>query len=345
MGRMASPSGPRPAAARGVLRDVPVAHALVYLREKRLTGTYEVRTPDGREAHLLLWRGNLADAVVLGRFEDEGRLARAVTEASAENRMRSVVRRVFAFPSGSTFVFREVTVGEDATEPHLLLDLLGPVWRGLVEHPDDARIREAIAKVGASPLVVVSASAFDAAELDAEERALCDELAGAPRSAEEILASDAAARLGKEHAELLVYFLVLVQAATPIAAQEVARGSGMRAAVLADLQRHPPSFRMRHLDAETSAAVRLSKTPEELGKEGVRLRASRIGHETAYEALGVDGGASPEEIRAAYFRLARAWNPARLAPEMKDVQDDVARVHAWLATALRAILDTKAAGG
>ncbi len=341
---MASPSGPRPAAARGVLRDVPVAHALVYLREKRLTGTYEVRTPDGREAHLLLWRGHLADAVVLGRFEDEGRLARAVTEASPEDRMRAVVRRVFAFPSGSTFAFREVAVAEDATEPHLLLDLLAPVWRGLVERPDDVRIRETLAKVGSSPLTVVRASAFDAAELDDEERAFCDELAGAPRTAEELLAGDAAARLGKEHAELLVYFLVLTQTASPIAA-EVTRGSGMRDAVLADVHRSPPSFRMRHVDAETSAAVRLTKTPEELGKEGVRLRASRIGHETAYEALGVDGGAPPEEIRAAYFRLARAWNPARLAPEMKEVQADVARVHAWLATALRAILDTKAAGG
>ncbi len=125
----------------------------------------------------------------------------------------------------------------------------------------------------------------------------------------------------------------------------MSKPSGTRSAVIPEqTSRSSLSFKLPHVGA-TEGVRRSPKTPDQLGASGVRLRAARIGQETAHEALGVDGGASTEEIRAAYMRLAREWNPTRLAPELAAVRDEVARVHAWLGVAYRAILDAKSAHG
>src|SRR5205085_8868912 len=38
----------------------PLAHALAYLRTKKLTGAFDLRAPDGRAAVLALYRGKIA---------------------------------------------------------------------------------------------------------------------------------------------------------------------------------------------------------------------------------------------------------------------------------------------
>ena len=56
-------SGPRKATtanANGTLAQTPLANALVYIRNKKLTGVLELKAPGGREAKIDLWRGMIA---------------------------------------------------------------------------------------------------------------------------------------------------------------------------------------------------------------------------------------------------------------------------------------------
>lgn len=73
--------------------------------------------------------------------------------------------------------------------------------------------------------------------------------------------------------------------------------------------------------------------PAELGVEGVRARARRIADESPHAALGLPPGASTEAVRAAFFRLARAWHPERLPPELECVREECTFVFARMADA------------
>src|SRR4051794_8353739 len=44
-------------AASGTLNGVPLAHALIYIRNKRLSGVMELRATTERHACLVFWRG------------------------------------------------------------------------------------------------------------------------------------------------------------------------------------------------------------------------------------------------------------------------------------------------
>jgi hypothetical protein len=43
--------------ASGTLNGIPLAHALVYIRNKRLSGVLELRASAERHAWLVFWRG------------------------------------------------------------------------------------------------------------------------------------------------------------------------------------------------------------------------------------------------------------------------------------------------
>src|SRR5438045_4190625 len=53
----------RPTAkAAGTLAKTPLAHALVYLHNKKLSGVLELRTAAGRQARIDLWEGSVSHA-------------------------------------------------------------------------------------------------------------------------------------------------------------------------------------------------------------------------------------------------------------------------------------------
>src|SRR5262245_23587468 len=57
---MAETSEERPApSAVGTIASRPIVHLLVYARNRRLSGTLEVRAADGRSGVLELWRGRI----------------------------------------------------------------------------------------------------------------------------------------------------------------------------------------------------------------------------------------------------------------------------------------------
>ena len=78
--------------------------------------------------------------------------------------------------------------------------------------------------------------------------------------------------------------------------------------------------------------------PQELGVEGVRLRARRIDEEDPHTTLGLRSGASLEAARAAFFRLARLWHPDKIPTALSEVRAECQHVFIRIGEAHRSLM-------
>src|SRR5512143_1059073 len=97
---MATRSGSRAAitSATGTFADLPLAHALVYVRAKRLSGVLDVRAPAQRHGWVVFWRGQIVSVTTtptVARFGavvyelglvDAGRLDETALTSARERR-------------------------------------------------------------------------------------------------------------------------------------------------------------------------------------------------------------------------------------------------------------------
>jgi hypothetical protein len=377
---MSHASGPRkasPANASGTLAQTPLANALVYIRNKKLTGVLELRAPGGREAKLDLWRGmiaHIATTPAVARFGsvvyEMGLIDAATLDASGvdsvkkqkpqadllvetgkidgkqrdEAQLEQIRRRVhhtFTYPAETRFEFTEATPA--ATEPRILVDPLAPVWRGLLDFPPKEDVQHVLQKVGHLPLRMVSESALERAGLVGEEKRLCEALTADPMTIAELRAL---AKVPASRVDLLVYLLVIAKCATP----EPLHASGTIAtadpsdpdAVVEPSKK--PSFRLSGSMAaaeagenEPNEVMAAPIGPLDLGVEGIKKRAGSLAFESPYAALGLRDGAPVEAARAAYVRLAKLWHPDRLPLELEPVHSEVTRIYVHIRDSFRAI--------
>lgn len=370
---MTDASGTRKATnATGTLAQTPLAHALVYVRNKKLTGLLELRAPGGREAKIELWRGMIAHATTMpavARFGsvvyelgwidagtldasgvasvekqkpqadllvDSGAITARQRDEAQEEQVRRRVHHAFTFPAETKFFFTEAKPA--ATEPRMLVDPLAPVWRGILDFPPRDDVKHVLARTGEVTLRLVSEAALERAGLGAEERRLCEALAAAPMSA---AALRARAKVPGDRVDLLVYLLVIAKCVEP----DIARPSGTRPAK--DDAGEPPrrrSFKLSTTAMASSGAPRPAAEvaamlvgPQDVGLEGVKRRAASLAFESPHEALGLPEGASVEAARAAYVRLAKLWHPDRLPLELSPVQSEVTRIYVHIRDSFRAI--------
>ena len=238
-----SSSGLRSASiASGTLGGVPLAHALVYIRNKRLSGVLELRTSPERHAWLAFWRGLVVSSMttpVVARFGtvvyelgmiDGDMLDHSTIESAQTKRpqmdilleraaitpeqrdqilaeqARRRVHHLFTLPPSTTFTFRE---GSPSTsEPVIAVDVLAPVWRGLCDFPPDARASEVLARVGQHPLRLVSEAVMERAGLAPAEIALLETLAKKPMNLGQLREASA---LPATRVDLLAYLLVITR--------------------------------------------------------------------------------------------------------------------------------------
>lgn len=73
----------------------------------------------------------------------------------------------------------------------------------------------------------------------------------------------------------------------------------------------------------------------------IQARAATIEHETYFEVLGVARTATGEEIRNAYFALAKRWHPDRTPPELVEMKPLVASVFSKIGEAYGALGDAE----
>lgn len=76
----------------------------------------------------------------------------------------------------------------------------------------------------------------------------------------------------------------------------------------------------------------------------IQMRVSTIEDETYFEVLGVQKEATGEDIRNAYFGLAKRWHPDRTPPELADLKPLVARIFARIGEAYSTLGDAEKRG-
>jgi hypothetical protein len=91
----------------------------------------------------------------------------------------------------------------------------------------------------------------------------------------------------------------------------------------------------RHLERTAADVV----NPAQLGASGVRAHAAACAERAPHACLDVAEDATREEIRAAYFRLARVWHPDRLPTALADVRPACEEVFAKMTDAFRALME------
>lgn len=371
-------SGVHPApVATGTLSGVPLAHALVYVRNKRLTGVLELRASAQRHAWLVLWRGcvvssmttptvarfgtvvyelGLIDAATLDASTVASAQAKrpqmelllesgAITKEQCDQVLVEQVRRrvlhLFTLPTSTTFTFRE---GRASTaEPSVVVDLLAPIWRGLRDFPPDARAADVLRRVGTHPLRLVSEAAIERGELEPEERALCESMRGGPMT---LVQMRHLSKLPAARVDLLAYLLVITRCVEVDGAEQAPLPSGaMWAAAGAVSPVTSASTAPARTSTERLAAATLPpppRGPADLGAVAIRRRAAGLATESPFSTLGLAEGASSEAARAAFFRLSRLWHPARLPADLEEVRDDVERIFAHMTQAHRLLTDPTA---
>lgn len=271
----------RAPSATGTLAHRPLAHLLVYARNKRLSGVLELHAADGRAASITLWRGRIAGvrllppdayfgvvAHELGRIDTET-LNATLLEVAATKRLHGEllvergaltpaqrdeilveqacrkVHRLFELPGEAGFAFYDRP--PEAAEPPFALDPIGPVWRGLREQTSPPGLAEVLARCASAPLRLVSEEPIASAGLPPEEKALCRALASRPTT---LSALKAASNLPALHVDLLAYLLVITRCAEPAPADST--GAEPAAAPLpaqpaqeASARERPPSGELR----------------------------------------------------------------------------------------------------
>ena len=234
--------------ATGTLAATPLAHGLVYARNRRLTGRLELAFED-KTATISLWCGSITavrtsplglcpggyfgavvyelgfiDSSVLDttllelaktkRLHGEILIERkAITPAQRDEALVEQIHRkvhhLFSFPDSATYAFYDAKA--PPVEPPVAVDPVGPVWRGIRDFPPARFVEETVRRVGESAL---QATTGGVARLPPLERALTQALAERPLTLAEMKEMT---ELPPSRVELLVYLLVIAKCVASIA--------------------------------------------------------------------------------------------------------------------------------
>jgi len=244
---MAEASEERPApSVMGTLAQRPLAHLIVYARNRRLSGTLELHAPDGRAGSMTLWRGRLTGARTtppiaylgplayeLGKIDTET-LDATLLELAKKERLHGeilvargsmtalerdellweqVCRRVhhlFQLPHEATFAFYDARASIE--EPLIQVDPIAPAWRGIRDFPPQESVLEVLTRFASAPLRLVNETPLSRSGFAPEELALCEAL---NRKALTISQLRTIATIPAIRVELLVYLLLIAKCIEP----------------------------------------------------------------------------------------------------------------------------------
>ncbi|HEU4411222.1 MAG TPA: DnaJ domain-containing protein [Polyangiaceae bacterium] len=104
------------------------------------------------------------------------------------------------------------------------------------------------------------------------------------------------------------------------------------------LRTPPPDELAEHLH-EVMPTPSQPLSSNEARRREVRERAESVAGEDLFAVLGVGRGATPEEVKSAFFAQAKRWHPDRIPSALADVRPLAARVFARLGEAYQTLTD------
>lgn len=365
------------ASATGTLALRPVQHLLVYARAQALTGTLRLGDGGDEGGVVVFLRGrvtkvhaaragaylgtvayelglidgpaldaSLAALATRGRRHGElllesGALTYAQLSVALMEQALRKLTYLHGLPDRTTFAFHDRFDGLPAWPADgPRTDPLPAIWRGCRDHVGATHLRDVLGRLGGGVWRLTEGTDLAELGLDADTLALAVDLK-TPWTMADVLADAGGAR---ELAERLLYVLAITRRIEP-------EGTAPMVASAARAERRAPrsgtyarliSFELRTPSLGQPAEV-APPPPEPPLLPPTRLeiieRARTIGRESAYEILRVAEDAGDEAIRAAYFRLSRAWRPERLAPDLIDVRERCGLVRAHMDGAYRLLGD------
>jgi DnaJ domain len=364
------------AASMGTIAARPTQHLLVYARAQTLTGSLWFDGGDGDTATIVFSRGlvhkvnapgagahlgtvayelGLIDARTLddslrafssgsGRRHGEILLAGgALTYAQLSVALMEQTLRKLTYLHGMSqdtlFAFHDHFDGLrtwPADGPRT--DPLPAVWRGCRDFVAPEHLRDVLGRLGHGAWRLAKDAPLVEFGFDAETVAMASDLRQ-PMTVHDVLAQ---ARGARGLAERMLYVLAITKNIEHAAATDEAQSpTPPRAKLDSGTYQRLISFDLQTPFVGKPGSAPAPPEPALLPPTRIEIieRARTIAAESAYEVLRVAETASDEVIRAAYFRLSRAWRPERLPPELADVREACGIVREHMDGAHRTLTD------
>jgi tetratricopeptide (TPR) repeat protein len=354
--------------ATGTLARTPLPHLLVYLEQKKLSGTLALwpdpqpgEEPKGQDRILLLKGVPMA-----------GRLLEPTTV------LRAGLLKLFA-RERAPYAFYEVNLlGDDRVSGRV--DPLSLIAESLRERARADAVEAVLARIGDATLRMLPGVDVTRYELQPEERALVDALRSQPCDVPTLITVSG---LPEERARRLVYLLTITKAVAPLettpaqarqshaeeaqqAAQPEAEEADQQtddAADDTDSQRPAPEVGM-HVDAVAQAAAaatpevdessfhtnidRLQSIPpppddlsEELRTRWLKVvtKGRLMENQNYFEMLDIDREAKSNDARSKFYQLAKDWHPDRLPAPLAPLREYVQVIFGYMSEAANTLGD------
>lgn len=278
-----------------------------------------------------------------------GAISRAQRDEALTEQACRKTHHVFSFSKASTFAFFESAPG--IAEPPVMVDPLAAVWRGIRDFPPTAAIRAVVAKYEGTPLRMANESPLAQVDLVAEERDVCETFASRPTTVADLRAKS---KLPGPQLDRLLYLLLIGKCIEPTPVVPVSAPAEPQIRRSGEMERRPPSFRIPSAGSlpamkgnpPSSPNIPVAVTgsfpsPIELGVAGIAARLEAAKKESYFVLLGLPEGASPEAVRAAYYRISKTWHPDRLPPHLEPARANVGSLFTILTNAHRTLADAE----
>jgi curved DNA-binding protein CbpA len=297
---------------------------------------------------------------------------RATDMTTIETALRELGRRkvlgLFGFPKGSYAYYAGVDLLSGSDRLRAPEDVFAVAWRAFSMHPpDEAAVAAIIGKLGTRALRLRDVNEFDRFEFGEELGLAPTQLRTAPSALDQLegLAPDPA------RVRSMVYLLALTKqvevappaapAAPPVASAvtttpgvggaparppPIPQAAAARSSVVPDAPKPPPVPVARASSPEV-ASIPPGATPSSEPDVTVnpkwkeaKSHLSRLEHKNYFEMLDLADGASIDDVKAAFPKIASAWHPDRApSPDLGSLYD---QIFSHYNTAFATLTDKKA---
>lgn len=335
--------------ATGTLAKTPLAHLLIYLDQKQLSGTLAlwpdvIPEDDKRQDRILLLKGR----PVAGRLIEPAKT------------LREGLLKLF-YRAEAPYAFYETNLlGSGEERLNGRVDPLSLIAESLRSTAREDVVEDLLGRIGGARLRVQPKVDLARFELTPDERALVELLMAEPATIEAVTEGSG---LPRPRARRLIYLLTISKCVAPydesqrrsVAPAAPARAASMPPAAadqsgqasqpVTPLHSQAPGLTSKAPSARLDRLPELPVLPADLSPElaerwqKISMRTRLIENQNYFEMLGLDKKASSSDARAEFFKAAKEWHPDRLPPELAPLRPFVEVIFSYLNEAHKVLSD------